>query len=87
MDEYQDTDPIQTDILFAITADQYDPDWHKCKPRPGSLFLVGDSKQGIYRFRGADISLWQEAEDAMKATGGEIIYLYKNFTSIIENTG
>ena len=84
VDEYQDTDPIQTDILFAITADQYDPDWHKCKPRPGSLFLVGDSKQGIYRFRGADISLWQEAEDVMKATGGEIIYLYKNFRSTTE---
>lgn len=84
VDEYQDTDPIQTDILFAVTADQYDPDWHKCKPRPGSLFLVGDSKQGIYRFRGADISLWQEAEDAMKATGGEIIHLYRNFRSTTE---
>ena len=84
VDEYQDTDPIQTDILFAITADRYDPDWHKCMPRPGSLFLVGDPKQGIYRFRGADISLWQEAENVMKATGGEIIYLYKNFRSTDE---
>ena len=84
VDEYQDTDPIQTDILFAITADQYDSDWHKCKPRPGSLFLVGDPKQGIYRFRGADISLWQEAEEVMKSTGGEIIYLYKNFRSTDE---
>ena len=84
VDEYQDTDPIQTDILFAITADQYDPDWHNCQPRPGSLFLVGDSKQGIYRFRGADISLWQEAEDVMLKTSGEIIYLYKNFRSTTE---
>lgn len=84
VDEYQDTDPIQTDILFAITADKYDPDWHKCVPRPGSLFLVGDAKQGIYRFRGADISLWQEAEEAMKATGGEVAYLYKNFRSTTE---
>ena len=84
VDEYQDTDPIQTDILFAITADKYDPDWHKCVPRPGSLFLVGDAKQGIYRFRGADISLWQEAEEAMKETGGEVVYLYKNFRSTTE---
>ncbi len=84
VDEYQDTDPVQTDILFAITADRYDPDWHNCRPRPGSLFLVGDSKQGIYRFRGADISLWQEAEDVMRRTGGEIIYLYKNFRSTTE---
>lgn len=81
VDEYQDTDPIQTDIIFGITADQYDPDWHKCRPRPGSLFLVGDAKQGIYRFRGADISLWQEAEDTIKASGGEVVYLYRNFRS------
>ena len=84
VDEYQDTDPVQTDILFAVTADQYDPDWHKCRPRPGSLFLVGDPKQGIYRFRGADISLWQEAEEAMDATGGEVVHLYKNFRSTAE---
>ena len=84
VDEYQDTDPIQTDILFGIAADRYDPDWHRCVPRPGSLFLVGDAKQGIYRFRGADISLWQEAEDVMKATGGEVVYLYKNFRSTPE---
>ncbi len=84
VDEYQDTDPIQTDILFAVTADRYDPDWHLCQPRPGSLFLVGDSKQGIYRFRGADISLWQEAEEVMEKTGGEIIDLHKNFRSTTE---
>ena len=84
VDEYQDTDPIQTDIIFGIAADRYDPDWHKCVPRPGSLFLVGDAKQGIYRFRGADISLWHEAEEAIKATGGEVVYLYKNFRSTPE---
>ena len=87
VDEYQDTDPVQTDIIFGITADEFDPDWHKCRPAPGSLFLVGDAKQGIYRFRGADISLWQEAEDAMTASGGEVIQLYKNFRSTPEICG
>ncbi|MDO5435999.1 MAG: UvrD-helicase domain-containing protein [Clostridia bacterium] len=81
VDEYQDTDPVQTDIIFGITADVYDPDWHKCVPAPGSLFLVGDAKQGIYRFRGADISLWNEAEEAMTASGGEVVRLYKNYRS------
>ncbi len=81
VDEYQDTDPIQTDIIFGIAADRYDPDWHKSVPHPGSLFLVGDAKQGIYRFRGADISMWQEAEDVMRATGGEVVQLYQNFRS------
>ena len=84
VDEYQDTDPIQTDILFAITAEKYDPDWHKCVPRPGSLFLVGDPKQGIYRFRGADITLWQEAVEAIRATGGEVVTLSRNFRSTQE---
>ncbi|MBR2572167.1 MAG: UvrD-helicase domain-containing protein [Clostridia bacterium] len=87
VDEYQDTDPIQTDILFAIAAERYDPDWRKCVPRPGSLFLVGDAKQGIYRFRGADISLWQEAEETMRATGGEVLYLSRNFRSTPEICG
>ena len=84
VDEFQDTDPIQTDIVFGITAERYDPDWHKCVPRPGSLFLVGDAKQGIYRFRGADISMWQEAEDVMRATGGEVVPLFMNYRSTIE---
>ena len=84
VDEFQDTDPVQTDIIFGITADQYDPDWHKCVPHPGSLFLVGDAKQGIYRFRGADISMWQEAEDFMQATGGEVVPLFMNYRSTSE---
>lgn len=84
VDEFQDTDPIQTDIIFGIAADQYDPNWHKCIPHPGSLFLVGDAKQGIYRFRGADISMWQEVEDFMKETGGEVVPLFMNFRSTSE---
>lgn len=84
VDEFQDTDPVQTDIIFGITADQFDPDWHKCVPHPGSLFLVGDAKQGIYSFRGADISMWQEMEDFMRATGGEVVPLYMNYRSTNE---
>jgi len=84
VDEFQDTDPIQTDIIFGIAADQYDPDWHRCVAHPGSLFLVGDAKQGIYRFRGADISMWQEVEHFMEETGGEVVPLYMNYRSTSE---
>lgn len=56
VDEFQDTDPIQAEVMLLLTAD--DPserDWRKARPRPGSLFVVGDPKQSIYRFRRADI--------------------------------
>ncbi len=86
VDEYQDTNPIQTDIIFAIAADRYDPDWRKSTPEPGRLFLVGDAKQGIYRFTGADIALWKEAEDFIKGTGDDkdVVTLSKNFRSTPE---
>ncbi len=84
VDEYQDTNPVQTDIIFGIAADQWDPDWHKCVPGPGRLFLVGDAKQGIYRFTGADIALWHEVEDVIRSTGGEVLYLNKNYRSTTE---
>ena len=45
VDEFQDTDPVQAEILGAIAGDD---------PRSGRLFLVGDVKQSIYRFRGAN---------------------------------
>ena len=48
IDEFQDTDFTQRDIAFAIA---------RGVDRP-QLFLVGDPKQSIYRFRGADISVW-----------------------------
>ena len=84
VDEYQDTNPVQTDIIFGIAADRYDPDWHNCVPGPGRLFLVGDAKQGIYRFTGADIALWHEAEEVIRNTGGEVLDLSRNFRSTTE---
>lgn len=52
VDEFQDTDPIQAQVMMFLTAD--DPgeaNWQKCRPVSGSLFVVGDPKQSIYRFR------------------------------------
>jgi ATP-dependent helicase/nuclease subunit A len=56
VDEFQDTDPIQAEVMLLLTAcDPEERDWQRCLPRPGSLFVVGDPKQSIYRFRRADI--------------------------------
>jgi CRISPR-associated exonuclease Cas4 len=60
VDEFQDTDRIQNEILFSIaaTADRSER-WEDGRLRPCSLFLVGDPKQAIYRFRGADIEAYE----------------------------
>ena len=61
VDEFQDTDPIQAEIAFFLAGDPADragsksKDWQAIVPTPGKLFMVGDPKQSIYRFRRADI--------------------------------
>jgi len=62
LDESQDTSPVQTQVFFYINAQNYDIDYKKCNPRPGSIFIVGDSKQSIYRFKGADVKAYMETE-------------------------
>ena len=65
IDEFQDTDPLQLDIAFALAADDPalpPPPWPEAVLRPGKILVVGDPKQSIYRFRGADISLWDRTK-------------------------
>lgn len=52
VDEFQDTDPVQWQMILSLVcpADRQDEG-----PRPGKLVVVGDPKQSIYKFRGADI--------------------------------
>jgi len=80
-DEFQDTDPVQSEILFYITAESPDPDVEKCIPVQGSLFIVGDPKQSIYRFRGADIKAYMSVRKRFAEEGGEVLGLTRNFRS------
>src|ERR1035438_3767475 len=58
VDEFQDTDPLQAEILILLSAgDPAENDWLKVTPIPGKLFVVGDPKQSIYKFRRADVVL------------------------------
>ncbi|MBR4935528.1 MAG: UvrD-helicase domain-containing protein, partial [Anaerotignum sp.] len=84
VDEFQDTDPVQAEMLFYLTADPATidtTDWRNCKPVPGSLFLVGDPKQAIYRFRGADIDVYNIVKEAFEQGSGEVRKLQFNFRS------
>jgi len=71
VDEFQDTDPLQAEILFLLAAEERrEADWRRVTPRPGSLFVVGDPKQSIYRFRRADVDVYRFVRDRIAATGG-----------------
>ena len=84
VDEFQDTDPLQAEIVVLLSgapdADvQGIVDWRDVQPRPGSLFIVGDPKQSIYRFRRADIGTSREVCDWLRARGAEHARLTTSF--------
>ncbi|WP_251922980.1 UvrD-helicase domain-containing protein [Salinibacter ruber] len=88
VDEFQDTDPLQAEILFYLTAeDPTTKNWTECVPKPGSLFIVGDDKQSIYRFRRADINMFNKVEKQVEEKGGEEVILRRNFRSYEEICG
>ncbi len=83
VDEFQDTDPLQAEILLLLAAD--DPavsDWRAVRPVPGKLFLVGDPKQSIYRFRRADVLLYQRLKQQLQAAGVALLRLTRSFRAI-----
>jgi ATP-dependent helicase/nuclease subunit A len=81
VDEFQDTDPIQAEILFYLTGeDTEERDWRKLRPVPGSLFVVGDPKQSIYRFRRADIQTYGAVRARIEKSG-RVLNLSANFRS------
>jgi ATP-dependent helicase/nuclease subunit A len=83
VDEFQDTDPLQAELLLLLAAaDPDEHDWTRVRPTPGKLFVVGDPKQSIYRFRNADISLYQGIKERLCAAGAELLYLSANFRSV-----
>jgi ATP-dependent helicase/nuclease subunit A len=81
VDEFQDTDPIQAEVMLLAAADDPDQtDWRACRPVPGSLFVVGDPKQSIYRFRRADMVTYNEVKRIIQAHG-QVLTLWSNFRS------
>ena len=84
VDEFQDTDPLQTEIFWRLCGDpgDDDSDWTQFRIRPGALFLVGDPKQAIYRFRGADVAAYVQARNAFRAQDPDsLLSISTNFRS------
>jgi len=85
VDEFQDTDPLQAEILLLLTAsDPASGDWRTVVPAPGRLFIVGDPKQSIYRFRRADVGVYRDVCNRLAAAGAKAIQLTSSFRSVPE---
>ena len=68
VDEFQDTNPRQRAIIDALTQDT-----------DGKLFVVGDERQSIYRFRGADVRVFEQMKANITARGGHKVPIQRTF--------
>ena len=77
VDEFQDVDPVQRDIVMLLAGVAVND------PEPSSLMLVGDPKQSIFRFRRADVTLWNDVATTFGSNDseGKTIELSENFRS------
>ena len=78
VDEYQDTNRRQREIVNALAG------------KNGNLFIVGDMRQSIYRFRGADVTVFREEQERIRREGGELIKLnltYRSHAPLLDGMG
>jgi len=83
VDEFQDTDPIQGELLLFLAEEKPGTAsrWQEVHLQPGKLVVVGDPKQSIYRFRGADITAYELFTDLILKQGGQKCFLQQNYRS------
>ncbi|MDA3834606.1 MAG: UvrD-helicase domain-containing protein, partial [Spirochaetales bacterium] len=84
IDEFQDNNDLQRQLLF-ILAGRNDTGTDSVpgpeELSPDKLFFVGDEKQSIYRFRGADVSVFKSLSSQLTAAGGRSVSLQTNYRS------
>ncbi len=77
VDEFQDTNDRQRQIVYALTGFNQQSAFENRKSV--DLFIVGDSKQSIYRFRNADVTVFRQVQADIQAAGGAKIDLDLTF--------
>ena len=77
IDEFQDTNEVQYELVMLLTNDLQD----------ANLFIVGDPKQSIFGFRGADVRVFNKTREKIEENGGENIQLKENFRSLRHPVG
>jgi len=86
VDEFQDTDPLQVEVVFFLAEKGARANrWEEVELHPKKLFLVGDPKQSIYRFRRADIETYEKARERLlsKGAGVNIVQNFRTVQSIL----
>jgi ATP-dependent helicase/nuclease subunit A len=83
VDEFQDTDPLQAELLMLLAAsDPAETRWERVAPSAGKLFVVGDPKQSIYRFRRADVDIYRRVCRLLEAAGAVRVELRQSFRAV-----
>jgi len=73
VDEFQDTNERQRQLVEALLGAP--------AGQTGRLFVVGDAKQSIYRFRGADVTVFRQVEEQVRRAGGKVVHLVRTWRS------
>ena len=87
VDEFQDTDPLQVEIVHLIAGDcgERPPQtWEKITIAPGRLFFVGDPKQSIYRFRRADVTLYERVGELHRAEHDGLKVNFRSVRGVVQ---
>ena len=80
VDEFQDTNALQAEVIVLLASDiGAGADWTQVRLRPGALFVVGDPKQSIYRFAGADIETYARVRGLVERSAGRVVELTASF--------
>ena len=77
VDEFQDTNEVQYELVMLLTDEL----------KSANLFIVGDPKQSIYGFRGADVRVFDKTKEKIRENGGKSISLTENFRSLRDVIG